>query len=170
MVMNGNTQIIEYKNNNNNKKQMINLEEFVNKEVHITLRNDEEYVTTIKKYGAHIYSYCFEHPCGQPFTYTQEGINDLSMQRSSLDIVKIELKQPQKAMTQQLSDATIQKLADALLGEAVKYIETDEEYIETTVSVINRFLIERMGQMDENLLSDICIGIFEQIDIVPDNK
>jgi hypothetical protein len=35
---------------------------------------------------------------------------------------------------------------------------------------INRFLIERMGQMDENLLSDICIGIFEQINIVPDNK
>ena len=73
-------------------------------------------------------------------------------------------------MTQQLSDATIQKLADALLGEAVKYIEIDEEYIETTVSVINRFLIERMGQMDENLLSDICIGIFEQINISPDNK
>jgi hypothetical protein len=73
-------------------------------------------------------------------------------------------------MTQQLSDATVQKLADALLGEAVKYIEIDEEYIETTVSVINRFLIERMGQMDENLLSDICIGIFEQINIVTDNK
>jgi hypothetical protein len=171
MVMNGNTQIIEYKNNNNNKKQMINLEEFVNKEVHITLRNDEEYVATIKKYGAYTYSYCFEHPCGQPCTYTQEGIHDLntSMQRCGLDIVKIELKQPQKTMTP-LSDATIQKLADALTTDAIKYLETDEEVIETLVSVIGRFLIDRMGQMDDTLLSEICISIFEQISITPDKN
>lgn len=115
-----------------------------------------------------------------PIPKTQEIIKKHGMDLESCEYHKIMedaeeveetmIKQPQKAMTQQLSDATIAKLADALLGEAVKYIETDEEYIETTVSVINRFLIERMGQMDENLLSDICIDIFEQINIVTDNK
>jgi hypothetical protein len=149
----------------------IDLEEFVNKEVVITLRNGEEYVTTIKKYAAHLYSYCFKHPCGHHFTYTQEGINDIntSMQRAPLDIVKIELKQPQKQMTP-LSDATIEKLADALTDDAIKYLELDEEYIETLVSVINRFLTDRMGQMDDTLLSEICLGIFEQISITPDKE
>ena len=74
-----------------------------------------------------------------------------------------------KQMTK-LSDATIEKLADALFSEALTYIETDEEYIETVVSVINRFLIDRMGQMDEFLLSEMCVCIFEKINITPDNK
>ena len=69
-----------------------------------------------------------------------------------------------------LSDATIEKLADALFSEALTYIETDEEYIETVVSVINRFLIDRMGKMDEFLLSEMCVCIFEKINIVPDKK
>ena len=118
----------------------------------------------------------------RPSPKTQEILNKHGMTLDSCEYHKImedaeeveetELKEPQqsqKTMTP-LSNATIQKLADALLGEAVKYIETDEEYIETTVSVINRFLIERMGQMDENLLSELCISIFEQINIVTDNK
>lgn len=74
-----------------------------------------------------------------------------------------------KQMTK-LSDATIEKLADALFSEALTYIETDEEYIETVVSVINRFLIDRMGQMDEFLLSEMCVCIFEKINITSNNK
>ena len=69
-----------------------------------------------------------------------------------------------------LSDATIEKLADALFSEALTYIETDEEYIETVVSVINRFLIDRMGQMDDILLSEMCICILEKINITPHKK
>jgi hypothetical protein len=67
-----------------------------------------------------------------------------------------------------LSDATIHKLADALFDDALDYVQYDEEYIETVVSVINRFLIDRMGQMDEFLLSEMCIAILEKINIVPD--
>ena len=74
-----------------------------------------------------------------------------------------------KQMTK-LSDATIHKLADALFDDALDYVQYDEEYIETVVSVINRFLIDRMGQMDEFLLSEMCVCIFEKINITPDNK
>lgn len=70
----------------------------------------------------------------------------------------------------QLSDATIDKLSDALTDDAIKYIELDEEYIETMLSVINRFLIDRMGQMDNTLLSELSDGIFEKINIVSDDK
>jgi len=38
------------------------------------------------------------------------------------------------------------------------------------VNVINRFLIDRMGQMDEFLLSEMCLAILEKMNIVPDNK
>lgn len=69
-----------------------------------------------------------------------------------------------------LSDATIQKLADALFSEALTYIETDEEYIETVVNVINRFLIDRMGKMDEFLLCEMCICILEKMNITPHIK
>jgi hypothetical protein len=70
----------------------------------------------------------------------------------------------------QLSDDTIQKLADALFDDAIKYIEYDEEFIETLVSIISRFLVDRMGQMDDNLLNELSVCIFEQMNISPDNK
>jgi hypothetical protein len=69
-----------------------------------------------------------------------------------------------------LSDATIHKLADALFDDALDYVQYDEEYIETVVSVINRFLIDRMGQMDEILLSELCLSILEKINISPDKN
>lgn len=69
-----------------------------------------------------------------------------------------------------LSDATIEKLADALCADTIEYIQIDEEFIETLVDVINRFLIDRMGQMDDILLSEICIHILKKINMTPDNK
>ncbi len=80
------------------------------------------------------------------------------------------IKQPQKAMTQQLSADTIQKLADALTDDAIKYLETDEEVIETLVSVIGRFLTDRMGQMDDTLLNELSFIIFDNFDITSNNK
>ncbi len=73
-------------------------------------------------------------------------------------------------MTQQLSDATIAKLADVLTDDAIKYLETDEEVIETLVSAIGRFLTDRMGQMDDTLLNELSFIIFDNFDIVSNNK
>jgi hypothetical protein len=66
----------------------------------------------------------------------------------------------------QLSDNTINNLADALTDDAIEYTQSDKEYIEIMVNVINRFLIDRMGQMDENLLNKLSVSIFENIDIM----
>ena len=73
-------------------------------------------------------------------------------------------------MTQQLSDDTIQKLADVLFDDAIEYIQYDEEFIETLVSIISRFLTDRMGQMDDKLLNELSLCIFEQMNIAPDIK
>lgn len=70
----------------------------------------------------------------------------------------------------QLSDATIEKLSEVLVDDAIEYIQLDEEYIETLVSVISRFLTDRMGQMDEHLLNELSVTIFEQINIIADKN
>ena len=152
----------------------IDLEEFVGKEVIITLRNGEEFVRNIAKIYTGKYEFAFYHPTKEMLAYDREGVSGLlcGIVENPFDIVKIEIKQPQQPQNQmtKLSDATIQKLADALFSEALTYIETDEEYYETVVSVINRFLIDRMGQMDEFLLSEMCVCIFEKINITSNNK
>ena len=152
----------------------IDLEEFVGKEVIITLKNDEVIETEINKDGSETYPYYCRtgriiydsYPRYEQYDICGTGL---------FDIVKIELKQPQqpqqpqKAMTP-LSEATIHKLADALTDDAIKYLETDEEVIETLVSVIGRFLTDRMGQMDEYLLGELSVTIFENFDLVSNNK
>jgi hypothetical protein len=113
-------------------------------------------------------------------TNTEEILNKYGMTLDSCeyhkimeDAEKVEAtmtQQPQKAMTQQLSADTIQKLADVLTDDAIKYLETDEEVIETLVSVIGRFLTDRMGQMDDTLLNELSFIIFDNFDIVSNNK
>ena len=49
-----------------------------------------------------------------------------------------------------LSDATIEKLADALFSEALTYIETDEEYIETVVRCVSAFLRKSTSLLIKN--------------------
>ena len=145
----------------------IDLEEFVDKEVVITNNSGMIWEGRLKE-GIHpkfSYELHYEYGIGGPILYNRKGYN---REGREYNIKHIELK-PQKAMTP-LSDATIDKLADALTADAIKYIESSTEYVETMVDVINTFLIDRMGQMDEILLGDICIGIFEQIDIVSRNK
>lgn len=134
----------------------------------------EAYLVDTRKLSDEEYDALLDYPSPK----TQEILNKHGMTLDSCEYHKIMedaeqeetmTQQPQKQMTP-LSDATIAKLADALTDDAIKYIQLDEEYIETTVSVISRFLIDRMGQMDENLLSEICLGIFENFDITSNNK
>ena len=113
-----------------------------------------------------------------PSRKTYEILNKYGMTLDSCEYHKIMecaeqeetmTQQPQKAMTP-LSNATIDKLADALTDDAIKYLETDEEVIETLVSVIGRFLTDRMGQMDDTLLNELSVIIFENFDLVSNNK
>ena len=148
----------------------IDLEEFVDKKVIVNLRSGQVIETVINVNKNTIYPYSIGS--GRTYKgYTRYG--DYNICGSGpLDIVKIELKepqQPQKAMTP-LSNATIQKLADALTDDAIKYLETDEEVIETLVSVIGRFLTDRMGQMDDTLLNGLSFIIFDNFDITSNIK
>lgn len=151
------------------KQPQIDLEEFVGMEVIITNNADSIRVGTIVKVSDIEYPYVLQREDKLPIPYNRAGYSIVGNDSYPFNIKHIELKQPQKTMTS-LSNATIDKLADALTADAIKYLENDEEVIQTTVNAINRFLIDRMGQMDDTLLSELSDGIFEKINIVSDNK
>ena len=153
-------------------KMSIDLEKFVNKEVVITNNSGmiRKGTMTMSNYKKFPYELHTEE--GAYIHYNREGYNLTDDASNPYNIKHIDLKQPQqsqKAMTP-LSDATIEKLADALFADAIQYIQYDEEYIETMVSVISRFLTDRMGQMDDTLLNELSLSIFEQINITPDKE
>lgn len=151
----------------NQSFKVIDLEEFLNKEVVVTLGDGTKIAEIIRKNENSIYPYSFS--CEYPRkSYTRDGHYNAYMS-GPFDIVKIELKQPQKTMTQ-LSNATIDKLADALTADAINYLESDEEVIETLVSGIGRFLTDRMGQMDDTLLTELSFIIFDNFDLVSNIK
>jgi hypothetical protein len=150
------------------KPTPINLEEFVGKEVVITQNNGVVFETTLYRNRDVERPYYFNVP-GWSYMYNKDGVYNPKCPEYKFNIKEIKLKQSQKAMTP-LSDATIKKLGDALTDDAIKYLETDEEVIETLVSVISRFLIDRMGQMDDTLLNELSFIIFDNFDIVSNNK
>lgn len=65
----------------------------------------------------------------------------------------------------QLSDASISKIADALKPAVIDYVSMDEGFIETLQTAIIEGIRDTMGEMDEDLLFELGILIFDRIDL-----
>ena len=65
----------------------------------------------------------------------------------------------------QLSDASISKIADALKPSVIDYVSMDEGFIETLQTTIIEGIRDTMGDMDEDLLFELGILIFDRIDL-----
>lgn len=65
----------------------------------------------------------------------------------------------------QLSDASISKIADALKPSVIDYVSMDEGFIETLQTAIIEGIRDTMGDMDEDLLFELGILIFDRIDL-----
>lgn len=145
----------------------IDLSQFVDKEVHITLRNGEEYVTVIKKHGDHantLYSYYFVHPFGHSLSYTESGIHDLncSLQRSTLDIIKIKLRNPEP-MTESLKCETLKGITKSLIPELIPFVESHEKYAEVMYQLFDEFMTEKFGDMKPEVKGDICCMFMDSL-------
>ncbi|QPX48121.1 hypothetical protein PQC13_gp156 [Synechococcus phage S-SRM01] len=65
----------------------------------------------------------------------------------------------------QLSDASISKIADALKPSVIDYVSMDEGFIETLQTTIIDGIRDTMGDMDEDLLLEIALLVFQRIDL-----
>lgn len=65
----------------------------------------------------------------------------------------------------QLSDASISKIADALKPAVIDYVTMDEGFIETLQTAIVDGIRDTMGEMDEDLLFEIGMLIFDRIEL-----
>lgn len=138
---------------------MIDLSQFVDKKVVVTLKNGQVYDTKIcNNYNQSlnpIYPYKME-ATDFTYTYTKDGKHDIDYSPSDLDIVDIQLKVKK---TMPLSEHTVNRLAEALAPEAVEYITSSEEYTEFMAEMTFKFLTEKMGEMDRNLHVELSTAL-----------
>ena len=64
-----------------------------------------------------------------------------------------------------LSDESISKIADALKPAVIDYVSLDESFIETLQTAIIGGIRNTMGDMDEDLLFELGILIFDRIEL-----
>lgn len=142
----------------------IDLSQFVDKEVHITLRNGEEYVTTLKTQYATTYRYHFPHSSGCSLTYTESGIHDLNtkLQRSPFDIIKIKLRNPEP-MTESLKCETLKGITKSLIPELIPFVESHDEYAEVMNELFHQFLTDKFGDMKPEVKGEIACMFMDSL-------
>jgi len=64
-----------------------------------------------------------------------------------------------------LSNATFNKLADALKSEVVSYILQDESYVEFLMDMIPDAIQEKLGPMDDIVLYELSLCVMEKIEL-----
>jgi hypothetical protein len=64
-----------------------------------------------------------------------------------------------------LSNATFNKLADALKAEVVSYILQDERYVEFLMDMIPDAIQEKLGPMDDIVLYELSLCVMEKIEL-----
>jgi len=64
-----------------------------------------------------------------------------------------------------LSTTTTSKIADALKPEVIDYIYAHEKYAEVMQELIVEAIDAKMGEMDEDLMFDLGMLIFDRIEL-----
>jgi len=65
----------------------------------------------------------------------------------------------------QLSATSVSKIADALKPAVIDYVSMDEGFVETLQTAIIEGIRDTMGDMDEDLLFELGMLIFDRIDL-----
>lgn len=144
----------------------IDLSQFLDKEVTVTLRNGEKFVTKIKKTSSEVYPfYCkrSDHSDGT-VTYTKDGIVDIDLDWHTLDIVDIQLKtKPQELNMTKLSANAFHNLSEVLTPEVIDYIINDGRYVDFMQEMIPDALTHLMGELEEPLHYELSFAIMDNI-------
>ena len=141
----------------------IDLEDFVDKEVIITLNDGGKYECVFEKNNSiDSYPYYFKDTRWVKPSFTRKGIYDVSFPDGPMNIKSIQLKNQPKQMTK-LSDKAFQNLTNALTSEVISFIERDDRYVEFMQEMIPDALSDLMGQLDEDLKCELSMAIMDNI-------
>jgi len=144
------------------KPMTIDLEQFVGNECIITLRNGNKcqvHITDVNScyvaYGEYLDDK-FSYYC----QYSKNGVKyGPKTTVSEFDIIHIK-EIPKETSTKpmnspELPETTIEKLAEVLSPDAVKYITGTEEYVTFMTKMLTEFVRERMGNLIEDVECEI---------------
>jgi hypothetical protein len=143
----------------NPKPMKIDLSEYVNKEVTVTLKNGATYTGTFSENIAYKV-YRFSYVQSFNFYSFKDGTN--YYQNQFYDIVKVELVNPEKPKQiplNTLESKTLHTIASTLTPEAIKYIESHDKYAEVMVNLLEEFLEKNLG----NSTGELPFMIFDRI-------
>lgn len=145
----------------------VNLENFVDKEVILTLDSGEKVETKIDR-NEYRKPYSYWCTVGEyERSYTKDGLYDIDYD-NPYNIKSIQLKtKPQELNMTKLSNQTFQKLADTLTAEVIDCIEQDSRYVDFMQEVIPDALVHLMGQLDEDLKCELSMAIMDRIALRP---
>ena len=65
----------------------------------------------------------------------------------------------------QLSTQSVSKIADALKPSIIDYVSMDESFVEVLQTAIIEGIRDTMGDMDEDLLFEIGMLLFDRIEL-----
>lgn len=140
----------------------INLENFVDKEVIITLNGGKKAQTIIQRNSDSLYAYWCTIDGGIR-SYTKDGFYDIEYD-SPFNIESIQLKNSPKELNMtKLSNRTFQQLADTLTSDVIDYLHEDERYVLFMQEVIPDALSHLMGELDENLKCELSMAIMDRM-------
>ena len=66
-------------------------------------------------------------------------------------------------MTMALSNSTTQKLANALTSEVIDYIHEDDRWAELMMEVIPDAITDKIGDIDDDLRTELALCIMDKI-------
>jgi hypothetical protein len=123
---------------------MINLSDYVNKEVTVSLRDGK--IHTGKFYHS-IGHYTFMCGYAQILCSYEDGTN--YYRNKEFDIISIKVNEPEP--TESLDSTTLNNIASVLTPATIKYIESHEKYAEVMMALIIEFLKKNLGDVKGEL-------------------
>jgi small nuclear ribonucleoprotein (snRNP)-like protein len=131
----------------------IDLSQYGNKEVKVTLKNGNSHTGRLQLRGNY-YKFYYDDPvfleqCN--LSYNQNGTNFWKSYQH--DIVKIEFvdPEPKQITLNALESKTLDAIATTLVPEAIKYIDSHERYAEVMQALIIEFVEKNLGSENGEL-------------------
>ena len=146
-------------------EMIIDLSQFVGKEVHIRFRNGTRKEVKIQKAMGGCYPFYY-HDQDQVFYYSQSGHYWHHPSPCSNDIVDIIENHRAKPMTESLKCETLKGITKSLIPELIPFVESHPKYAEVMNELFHEYLTDKFGDMKHEVKGEIACMFMDSITLV----